>query len=57
LLAEDERTYNLWCYALAAQRNGESLPSDLNLGVLRERRYAFEWMDGNQDWDEVTCDA
>jgi len=57
LLAEDDRTYNLWCYALAAQRRQESLPSDLNLGVLRERRYAFEWMDGNQDWDEVTCDA
>jgi hypothetical protein len=57
LLAEDDRTYDLWCYALAAQRRGESLPSDLNLGVLRERRYAFEWMDGNQDWDEVTCDA
>jgi len=57
LLAEDDRTYNLWCYALAAQRRREGLPSDLNLGVLRERRYAFEWMDGNQEWDAVTCDA
>jgi hypothetical protein len=57
LLAEDDRTYDLWCRALAAQRDGEPLPTDLNLGVLRERRYAFEWMDGNQDWDEVTCDA
>lgn len=57
LLAEDDRTYDLWCYALAAQRRGERLPSDLNLGVLRERRYAFEWIDGNQEWDEVTCDA
>jgi len=57
LLAEDDRSYDLWCYALAAQRRGESLPSDLNLGVLRERRYAFEWMDGHQEWDEVTCDT
>jgi hypothetical protein len=57
LLAKDDRTYNLWCYALAAQRRGEKLPADLNLGVLRERRYAFEWMDGNQEWDEVICDA
>jgi Domain of unknown function (DUF4272) len=57
LLAEDDRTYNLWCYALAAQRTGQALPTDLNLGVLRERRYAFEWMDGNQEWDDVTCDA
>jgi len=57
LLAEDDRTYDLWCCALAVQRRGESLPTDLNLAVLRERRYAFEWMDGNQKWDEVTCDA
>jgi hypothetical protein len=57
LLAEDDRNYDLWCSALALLRRGESLPSDLNLGVLRERRYAFEWMDGNQNWDEVKCDA
>ncbi len=57
ILAEDERTYNLWCHALAAQHNKESLPIDLNLGVLRERRYAFEWIDGQQEWDEVTCDT
>ena len=57
LLAEDDRTYDLWCRALAAQRRGQAVPPDLNLAVLRERRYAFEWMDGNQDWDEVTCDA
>lgn len=57
LLAEDERTYNLWCYAFAARRRKEELPNDLNLGVLRERRYAFEWMDGIQNWDEVTCDT
>lgn len=25
LLAEDDRTYNLWCYALAAQRHGGEL--------------------------------
>jgi hypothetical protein len=56
LLAEDDRTYDLWCQALAAQRRGESLPSDLNLGVLRERRYAFEWIDGTQEWDDVQCD-
>jgi hypothetical protein len=57
LLAEDDRTYDLWCYALAAQRTGQALPTDLNLSVLRERRYAFEWLDGNQEWDDVTCDA
>jgi hypothetical protein len=55
-LAEDDRTYNLWCYAQKAHRKG-ALPADLNWGVLYERRYAFEWLDGVEDWDEVTCDA
>jgi hypothetical protein len=57
LLIEDDRTYNLWCYAHQARRKQEPLPEDLNLSVLYERRYAFEWLDGNQEWDDVTCDA
>jgi hypothetical protein len=57
LLAEDDRTYNLWCYANSAIRTGEPLPSDFNWWVLYERRYAFEWLDGMQDWDDVTCDS
>ncbi len=56
LLAEDDRTYNLWCHAQKAKKT-RTLPSDLNLDVLYERRYAFEWLDGNQEWDDVTCDA
>lgn len=57
ILAEDNRTYNLWCYAHQARRNEQRLPDDLNYSILYERRYAFEWMDGFQEWDEVTCDA
>ena len=56
LLAEDDRTYNLWCYAQPARRNG-TLPAHLNWGVLYERRYAFEWLCGNENWDDVACDA
>jgi hypothetical protein len=56
LLAEDDRTYNLWCHAQKARRDNK-LPHDLNWGVLYERRYAFEWLDGMQAWDDVTCDA
>lgn len=56
LLAEDDRTYNTWCFAQKARRKGE-LPADLNWSVLYERRYGFEWLDGMQDWDDVTCDA
>ncbi len=57
LLAEDDRTYDLWCHVAAANRNHEPLPADLNYWVLYERRYAFEWLDSNQEWDDVTCDA
>ena len=57
LLAEDDRTYNLWCCANSAIRRGEPLPSDLKWWILYERRYAFEWLDAMQDWDDVTCDS
>jgi hypothetical protein len=57
LLAEDDRTYDLWCYANSARSKGEPLPKDLNWSVLYERRYAFEWLDGGQPWDAVTCDS
>jgi hypothetical protein len=46
LLAEDDRTYDLWCNANSATRRGDPLPSDLNWWVLYERRHAFEWLDG-----------
>lgn len=57
LLAEDDRTYVLWCKLCATRRRGQPLPGDLNEAVLFERRYAFEWLDGFQKWDEVTCDS
>lgn len=57
LLAEDFRTYNLWCQVHQDRRLKQSLPHDLNLTVLYERRYAFEWLDSVDDWDKVTCDA
>ena len=59
LLAEDDRTYDLWCNALACRRRNEGLPNDLKLGVLFERRYAFEWVAGHSHghWDDITCDA
>ena len=57
LLAEDDRSYDLWCRYFATRRKGEPLPDDLNYWVLYERRYAFEWLAGMQDWDAVTCDA
>ena len=55
LLGEDDRTYNLYCYALKADPAGQ-LPEDLNLQVLYQRRYAFEWLNGD-NWDDVEIDA
>jgi len=57
ILAEDNRTYDLWCRVRAAINMQLPLPADLNYLVLYERRYAFEWLDGDRDWDDVTCDA
>jgi Domain of unknown function (DUF4272) len=58
LLAESDRHYNLWCqYFQTRRQNPESLPSDLNLSVLHQRQYAFEWLQGVEAWDDVRCDA
>jgi len=58
LLAEVDRHYDLWCGYFQTRRKEPSLlPSDLNLQVLFQRQYAFEWLEGNDAWDEVRCDA
>jgi Domain of unknown function (DUF4272) len=57
LLAEDYRTYDLWCEFAEASRDRKPIPTDLNYWVLYERRYAFDWLDGVEDWDDVTCET
>jgi hypothetical protein len=58
LLAETDRNYNLWCsYFQTRREHPESLPSDLNVDVLYQREYAFEWLQGIEAWDDVQCDA
>ncbi len=56
LRAEDDRHDTLWCRALADRRAG-TLPADLDWNVLYQRRYAFEWLRGPEEWDQVRCDA
>ena len=56
LLAEDERVYNLHCYARQAFREN-TMPEDLVYGVLFQRHYAFEWLGGKGDWDDVRTDT
>lgn len=55
LLAEEDRIYNLHCYARQAQ-NENTMPEDLNYNVLFQRHYAFEWLSGD-DWDNVQTDT
>lgn len=56
LLAEDDRVYNLHCYARQAFREG-SMPSDLIYDVLFQRHYAFSWLDSQTEWDAVRTDT
>jgi hypothetical protein len=56
VLGEDDRTYNLHCYARKAYRVG-SMPDDLVYDVLFQRHYAFEWASGDEDGDDVTADT
>jgi hypothetical protein len=58
LLAEDDRHYDLWCrYFQTRRERPHLLPSDLNLEVLYQRQYVFEWLHGIEAWDDVRCDA
>jgi hypothetical protein len=52
LLGEDDRIYNLHCYARQAYRE-DAIPDDLVYDVLFQRHYAFEWLNSNDDWDNV----
>jgi hypothetical protein len=57
-LAEDDRHYNLWCRYFQTRREGSDLvPGDLDVSVLYQRQYAFEWLHGVDAWDDVRCDA
>jgi Domain of unknown function (DUF4272) len=58
LLAEDDRHYDLWCrYFQTHREEPHRLPCDLDTSVLYQRRYAFEWLDGIEAWDDVRCDS
>ena len=56
VLGEDDRVYQLHCYARRSFRDGTT-PDDLVYDVLFQRHYAFEWLSGDDDWDDVTTDT
>jgi Domain of unknown function (DUF4272) len=58
VLAEEDRHYNLWCMYIQTRKKGSRYrPKDLNVGVLYQREYVFEWLQGHEEWDSVQCDA
>ena len=58
LLAEDDRHYDLWCrYHQTRRESVRKVPRDLDVNVLYQRQYAFEWLHGIEAWDNVQCDA
>ena len=54
--SEEDRTYNLLCYARQAPRTN-SMPEDLIIDVLYERHYAFSWLGSNENWDALDIDT
>lgn len=56
LLAEVDRIYNLHCYARQAYHQN-SMPADLVYDVLFQRHYAFEWLNGEDEWDNIQTDT
>jgi hypothetical protein len=57
LFAEDDRTYDLWCYYNVDKGAGKPLPTDIQPSVLQERVKAFEWLNGWHPWDECCGDS
>ncbi|WP_249369667.1 DUF4272 domain-containing protein [Acaryochloris marina] len=56
LLVEDDRVYNLHCYARQAFKTN-TVPDDLIYDVLVQRHYAFEWLHSRDEWDDIRLDT
>ena len=56
LRAEDDRIFRLYDAARQASQQDE-MPEDLVYGVLFQRRYVFDWLRGEDDWDDVETES
>ncbi|BDM77168.1 DUF4272 domain-containing protein [Acaryochloris marina] len=56
LWVEDNRVYNLHCYARQAFKSN-TVPDDLIYDVLVQRHYAFEWLHSRDEWDDIRLDT
>jgi hypothetical protein len=54
-----ERVYDAHWKARDAVRRGVAIPDGVNLGIVQERHYGFNWITGycGQDWDKITTDT
>ena len=56
---EYERVYNAHWKARDAVRRGVPIPDSVDLEIVQERHYGFNWLIGYEglDWDQITTDT
>ena len=56
---EYEKVYDAHWKARDAVRRKVPIPDDVDLGIVQERHYGFNWLTGycGQEWDEITTDT
>ena len=56
---EYEKVYDAHWKSRDAVRRNAAIPDNVDLGIVQERHYGFNWLTGycGQDWDEITTDT
>jgi len=56
---EYEKVYDAHWKTRDAVRRNAPIPDEVDLGIVRERHYGFNWLTGycGQEWDEITTDT
>ena len=60
LISEEyEKIYDAHCTARGAVHRNSPVPDDINLEIVHQRHYAFNWLTGycGQEWDEISTDT
>lgn len=57
ILDEVDTYFRLHWFARHAEHGDESISTDIDIGVIQERRLALNWLTSfeNADWDDVDC--
>jgi len=56
---EYEKVYDAHWKARDAVRRNSPIPDQVDIGIVQERHYAFNWLTGycGQEWDQITTDT